>query len=93
MEILHHLVFKEAKMLTKLIIVVSYHFIRYKCKNTYISKIISTIALDDNEKFSINKVLEVLIGVGTFTSTSSFDTQSLQFVTMNELKKSMLGGL
>ena len=37
-------------------------------------------------------MLEVLIGVGTFTSTSSFDTQSLQFVTMNELIKCMPGG-
>ena len=34
----------------------------------------------------INEVLEVLIGTGTFTSTSSFDTLSLQFVRMNELK-------
>ena len=51
------------------------------------------IGLDDNEKLSINKVLEVLIAVGTFTSTSSFDKQSLQFVTVNELKKSMPGGL
>ena len=38
-------------------------------------------------------MLEVLIGVGTFSSTSSFDTQCLLFVTMNELKKSMPGGL
>ena len=45
------------------------------------------IALDDNEKLSINKVLEVLIGVETLTSTSSFDTQHLQFATVNELKK------
>ena len=49
------------------------------------------IALDDNEKLLINKVLEVLIGVGTLTSTSSFDMQSLQFVTVNELEKSMPG--
>ena len=41
----------------------------------------------------INKVLEVLIGAGTFTSTSAFDTQCLQFVTINELQKSMPGGL
>ena len=34
------------------------------------------IALDDNEKLSINKVLEVLIGVETLTNTSSFNTQS-----------------
>ena len=46
-----------------------------------------------NVKWKINEVLEVLIGVGTFTSTSSFDTLSLQFVRMNELKKFMLGGL
>ena len=32
-------------------------------------------------------MLEVLIDVGTFESTSSFNTQSLQFVTMNGLKK------
>ena len=36
------------------------------------------IALDDNEKLSINKVLEVLIGVETLTNTSSFNTQSLK---------------
>ena len=33
--------------------------------------------------------LKVLIGVRIFTSTSSFDTQSLQFVTMGKLKKSV----
>ena len=44
---------------------------------------------DENEKLSINEVLEVLIGVGTFTSTSNFNTQSLQFVTMNKLKKGL----
>ena len=32
-------------------------------------------------------MLEVLIGVGTFSSTSSFNTQCLLLVTMNELKK------
>ena len=48
---------------------------------------------DENEKLSINEVLEVLISVGTFTSTISFDTQSLQFVTINKLKKSVPGGL
>ena len=90
---------EEAKMLIKLIVVDSNHFIRYKCKITHclgsqtLSEYISTIILDDNEKPSINEVLEVLIGVRTFTSTSSFDTQSLQFVTKNELKKSMPGGL
>ena len=47
---------------------------------------------DENEKLSINEVLEVLIGVGTFTSTSSVDTQSLQFATMNKLKKPVPGG-
>ena len=48
---------------------------------------------DENEKLSINEVLEVLISVETFTSTISFDTQSLQFVTMNKLKKSVPGWL
>ena len=83
-------------MLIKLIVVDSNHFIRYKYKITHcldsqkLSEYILTIVLDDNEKLSINEVLEVLIGVGTFTSTSSFDMQSLQFVTMNKLKESML---
>ena len=48
-------------------------------------KHISTIVLDDNENIFINEVLEVLIGVETFTNTSSFDTQSLQFFTMNDI--------
>ena len=48
--------------------------------------------IDDNEKLSIDEVLEVLIGVETFSSTSNFNTQSLQFVTRNELKKSLPGG-
>ena len=38
-------------------------------------------------------MLEVLIGVGTFSSTSSFDMQCLLFATMNELKTYMSGGL
>ena len=58
-----------------------------------LSEYISTIVLDDNKKYSINEVLEFLTGVGTFTSTSSFHTQSFQFATINELKKSMPGGL
>ena len=90
---------KEAKMLIKLIVVDSNHFIRYKCKITHclesqtLSEYISVIALDNSGKLSINEVLEVLIGVGTFTSTKSFNSQSLQFITMNKLKNSMPGGL
>ena len=38
---------------------------------------ILTIVLDYNEKLSINEVLKVLTGIGTFTSTCSFDTQSV----------------
>ena len=49
--------------------------------------------IDDNEKLLINEVLEVLIGVGTFSSTISFNMQCLLFFTMNELKKSMSGSL
>ena len=48
---------------------------------------------DNNKKLSINEMLGVLIGIGTFTSTSSFDTKNLQLVTTNELKKSMPGVL
>ena len=63
-------------MLIKLIVVDSHHFIRYKCKimrcldSQTSFKYISLIVLDDNEKLSINEVLEVLIGVGTFTSAN-----------------------
>ena len=85
----------SGRMLIKLIVVDSHHFIRYKCKITRCldPEFISTVVLDDNEKLSIKKVLEVLISVGTFTSTSSFDMQSFQFVRMNELKKSIPKGL
>ena len=38
---------------------------------------------DENEKFLLNEVLEVLLGVGTFISTS----KSLQIVTMDKLIK------
>ena len=92
---------EEPKILIKLIVVNSNHFIRYKCKAT--SRLSSTtrlsniiwiyIAIDDNEKLYISEVLEVLIGVGTFSSTSSFDMQCLLFVAMNKVKKSMPGNL
>ena len=82
----------------KLILVDSYHFVRCKGKITHFldsqtSEYISTIVLDDKKRHSINEVLEFLIGVGTFTNTSSLcNTQGLQFETMNELKRSMPGG-
>ena len=62
-------------MLIKLIAVDSNQFIRYKCKTKHcldsqtLSEYISTTVLD-NEKLSINEVLHVLIGAGTFTSKS-----------------------
>ena len=86
-------------MLIKLIIVDSNHFIRYKCKimhcldSQILSEYTSTIFLDDNEKRWMNEVLDIIIGVGTFISTSSFDTQSLQDFKRNELKKSVPGGM
>ena len=70
-------------MFFKLIVVDSNHFVRYKGNITHcldsqtLSEYISMIVLDDNEKLSINELLLVLIGVGTFISTSSFDTQNL----------------
>ena len=39
-----------------------------------------------------NGVLEILIGVGTFSSTSSFNTQHLQFVKINKLTKVYVPG-
>ena len=75
-------------MLIKLIVVNSNHFIRCKCKITHclgsetLPEYIPAIAFDYNEKLSINEVVEVLIGVRTFTSTRSFDSQSPKFVTM-----------
>ena len=82
---------EEAKVLMKLILVDPNHFIRYHCIITHCldsQTYISTIVLDDNEKRLVSEVLEILIGVTNFTSTSSFHTQSLQFATMNEIKKS-----
>ena len=64
---------EETKMLIKLIVVDSNHFIRYKYKITHclnsqtLSEYISTMFLDKNEKLSISEVLQVLPGVGTFT--------------------------
>ena len=51
-----------------------------------LSEYISMIVLDDNEKLLIIEVIEVLISVGTFNSTSSFNMLSLQFVRMTKLK-------
>ena len=65
----------------------------YASMKQTLSGYISMIVPVNNEKRSNNEVLQVPVGVGTFTSTSSFDTQSLQFATMNTLKRSMPGGL
>ena len=79
-------------MLIKFIVTCSNNFIRYKSKIMHcldsqtLSEYISMIVLDDNEKLLINEVIEVLISVGTFNSTSSFNTLSLQFVRMTKLK-------
>ena len=90
----HKLVVKEVKMLIKLIAVDSSILLdtNVKSDSQTLPESILTFALDDNEKNLISEVLDILIGAGTFTSTSSFGTQSLQFVTMNELKKSEPGG-
>ena len=71
----HKYVVEEAKILIQLIAVDCNHFKRYKCKITHsldsqtLSEYISTIVLG-NEKHSINEVLGVLTGVGTFTNTN-----------------------
>ena len=89
----------EVSMLLKLIVVNSQHVVRYKSKITNcssdltLSEYIATITLDDGNKISINEVLEVLIGAGSFTNMSCFEKQSLQVVTVEELRKSMPGGL
>ena len=89
----------EVSMLLKLIVVNSQRVVRYKSKITNcsadltLSEYIATVTLDDGNKISINEVLEVLIGAGSFTNMSCFEKQSLQVVTMEELRKSMPGGL
>ena len=87
-------------MLIKLIIVDSNHFIRFKCKIIHCLDIVYTLSLSIYQqlflmimKNLVSEELGILIGVGTFTSRRSFDTQSLQLVTINKLKKSMPGGL
>ena len=42
---------------------------------------------DENEKFSIKEVLEVLIGVGNFMITSCFDTQKPPIRYNEQVKK------
>ena len=75
-------------MLIKLIVVSSNNFIRHKCKPTHCGEsktlprcqtlyITGYITIDDIEKLSINEVLGVLMSVGTFSNTSSFDTHCL----------------
>ena len=89
----------EVSMLLKLIVVNSQRVVRYKSKITNcsadltLSEYIATITLDDGNKILINEVLEVLVGAGSFTNMSCFEKQSLQVVTMEELRKSMPGGL
>ena len=85
-------------MLLKLSVVNSQHLVKYKSKITYcnvestLSDYVTSLTLDDGEKITIDEVLEVLIGAGSFTNASCFDKQSLPFVTMEELQKSMPGG-
>ena len=85
----------EAGWLLKLIVVNSQHVVRYKSKiihcsaDSTLSESIATITLDDGKKISIDEVREVLIGAGCFTNMSCFDKQSLQVVTLEELRKSM----
>ena len=87
----------EVSMLLKLIVVNSQHLVKYQSKNTncstdsMLSEYIATITIDDGKKNSIDEVLEVLIGARSFTNMSCFDKQSLQVVTMKELRKSMPG--
>ena len=73
------------------------HIIRCKSKisnwstDSMLSEYIATITLDDGKKNSTDEVLEVLIGAASFTNMSCFDKQSLQVVTIQELRKSMPG--
>ena len=82
-------VVEVAKMLLKLIVVGSYHFLRYKCKTTHCldsrtSEYISTTVLGDNEKLLISSA-RGSNWCWNFHKYKQF-SQSLQFVTMIELK-------
>ena len=87
----------EATVLLKLIVVNLQHIIRCKSKisncstDSLLSEYIATITLDDGKKNSTDKVLKVLIGAASFTNMSCFDKQSLQVMTVEELRKSMPG--
>ena len=89
----------DVSMLLKLIVLNSQHVVRYKSKITHcsaestLSEYIATITLDDGNKSWIDEVLEVLIGAGSLINMSCFDKEHLQVVTMEELRKSMPGGL
>ena len=89
----------DVGMLLKLIVVNSQHVERCKSKITHcsadstFSEYVATITLDDGNKNSIDEVLEVCTGAGSFINMSCFDKQNLQVVTMEELRKSVPGGL
>lgn len=85
-------------MLLKLNIVNTKHFVRYKTKMTFcegsktLAEYIDSIILDDGQKINVQEIVEVLVGV-SFTDMTCFDKASFSFVNLDELKKSLQGGL
>ena len=86
-------------MLLKVSVVSNRHFVHLKPKITHcnealtLSEYLNSVVLDNGQKLNISKLLEVLIGAGSFKELTNFDLQSLEVVTIEELKASLTGGL
>ena len=57
-----------------------------------LAEYIDSIILDDGQKINFQEIVEVLVGV-SFTDMTCFDKASFSFVNLDELKKSLQGGL
>ena len=57
-----------------------------------LAEYIHSIILDDGQKINVQDIVEVLVDV-SFTDMTCFDKASFSFVNLDELKKSLHGGL
>ena len=86
-------------MLVKLNVVNTSHVIKYKSRITHCDDGLSlldyilSLKLDDASTIKFDDIAEVLVGAGSFVDSSAFDKESLEFVTISELKKSMSAGM
>ena len=71
------------------------HVAQYKAKITHCDGSIKTVdyfkklLLDNGENLKTENILEVLVGAGSFTDISLFDTECMEHVSMDDLQKSL----